>query len=139
VTCRSFRFLARLLCGAALLIGGCLGTTASAWAGCGDYVRIGRHAASTLGSSLHQASIPIAPVEPHKPCSGPSCRRMPASPPGSPASLSFLRLVEWPCLLEASVGAGIARSRVVDESSTVRPSHLSLSVFHPPRLTPCSN
>ena len=122
-----------------LLVGAWIASTGAASASCGDYVHR-RNAVSHEGVSAGSAVEPTEGLpfderlpssdSPAKPCSGPGCRRMPASCPLPLNSTNTsIRMQDWLLTVDMQASPTSPLGRRIPDCSDVPP----LSIF-PPRI-----
>ncbi|WP_422928915.1 hypothetical protein [Singulisphaera sp. PoT] len=79
-----------------------------------------------------ETAIPVEAPRRPRPCSGPSCSKLPAIP--APPSVAEARYVEvWAIFGSMLGGRTVASTRITPEDRDLHAIHVGPSIFHPPR------
>jgi hypothetical protein len=127
-----------------MLLSGFVLAPSVARAQCGHYVVIGAgtmpgphqtndglFAGSTATSA--QSSL-LGSSFPHRPCSGPGCKRAPVTPPFAPITPPPVIEKEWGHVTGSFLSGMDDVPCFLVDSSSERPLHRTNSIYHPPRL-----
>jgi hypothetical protein len=124
---------------AAVLFAVCFMTSPAANAACGDYVVQGTNSKAMNPSSGHSTQMPDAehhfrlhPEQGSGPCRGPHCRQG-APVPTIPLTLVSFSIEQWGCILTECFAVAGKSDRNRWAECPRAPTHLALSIFHPPR------
>jgi hypothetical protein len=117
----------RLPVGATAALAAILLAPAVTRAGCGDDLVIGHR------NGPRPAEHTPARQDPACDCKGPSCSAAPAAPAPSRSIPPSGRVPDWAVQGSATDAPGASLYTLIGDNSSVRASHRTTDVFHPPR------